>query len=567
MANYFVINNKFKPYSFDELIKPYQMYAEEYDKQEAALSKLESDAATVESALSKENDPIAYNTYNAYINEVRGAAEDIAKNGLSINTRNRARALVSNFNSEILPIQAAYNRRKELQDEQRKALLSNPTLYFQRNFNQVGNPEASIDRFVENPNYDYGNFFSGALLEKQVSDIASTLSKELTDYGKGKPLDSYTNTFLQQHGFTKEQVLEAINNPGSEKASPVLTAIVDSVIQGSGVPQWGDANALMSAYRSASRGLFSAVGQTSVSTYDNYGNRLAAQKRASETPTISGIAINPLKLFSQTERTEAKNNIDKYRNRFFTVDSDGKVHLTDKGKTEVGRSERIIANPTGGGTSGGTIRYSSDFQSFVNSITSAHSGTDDSRDKVSLAEQAIEEYLKQHESDKYDARRTTEFDYKYDPSEQQQLKSAILATGATLQEVDYDPSVRQFVPTDKPLSAEDLQDSKTIIESSRMTGSGTTAIVVTKDGKRHRIMFPRGINTVNEKNRDLAFQKAEAIRDYILQRYSDLDESQIGLLLEMNKDYQQALREGYLYQSQIGFTNKTKSQEFKPFAF
>ena len=37
MANYFVIDNTFRPYSFDELVKPYQMYGEAYKQQEALL--------------------------------------------------------------------------------------------------------------------------------------------------------------------------------------------------------------------------------------------------------------------------------------------------------------------------------------------------------------------------------------------------------------------------------------------------------------------------------------------------------------------------------------------------
>ena len=41
MANYFVIDNTFRPYSFDELIKPYQMYGEAY-KQDDSLREMQA---------------------------------------------------------------------------------------------------------------------------------------------------------------------------------------------------------------------------------------------------------------------------------------------------------------------------------------------------------------------------------------------------------------------------------------------------------------------------------------------------------------------------------------------
>ena len=156
-------------------------------------------------------------------------------------------------------------------------MLANDSMMFQRDLNAIG-PESSIDRFLEDPNYNYGKAVSGNAITARTSEMASHLAKELTDYGQGKPLDKYTNTFLQTHGFTREQVLNAIQNPQDPTAEPILNAIVRSAVDASGVPTWNDKTALKRAYDYAGMGLWSAIGQSSVSTFENYGNRLAAQE-------------------------------------------------------------------------------------------------------------------------------------------------------------------------------------------------------------------------------------------------------------------------------------------------
>ena len=63
MANYFVLDNTFTPYSFDELIKPYQMYGQAYKEQEALLDAAREKEFSSE-ALSPTEDVAAYNMYN-----------------------------------------------------------------------------------------------------------------------------------------------------------------------------------------------------------------------------------------------------------------------------------------------------------------------------------------------------------------------------------------------------------------------------------------------------------------------------------------------------------------------
>ena len=278
MASFAYTNQtNFRPFSYQEMLAPVMMANEAHQKLEEAYSELDSQANAIGSLANEANDPVTYQRYKAYESALRTQADALAKNGLTPGSRQSLLDLKGRYAKDITPIQNAITRRRELADEQRKALLQNPTLMFQRDMN-LTNYDSSLDRFLENPAYDYGERYSGALLTQQVSQVAGNLAKELYNYGSGKRIDAYTKTFMQQHGFTRDQVLDAISNPNREQSQPVLNAIVEQVIGSSGMNNWADKPTMDMAYNYARQGLWSAIGQTNVSTYEDYGAKLAAQE-------------------------------------------------------------------------------------------------------------------------------------------------------------------------------------------------------------------------------------------------------------------------------------------------
>lgn len=275
MPNFAYTNQtNFRPFSYQEMLAPVLMATQAHQAVEEAYSELDSQANAIGSLANEANDPVTYQRYKAYESALRTQADALAKNGLTPGTRQSLLDLKGRYAKDIIPIQNAIIRRRELADEQRKA---ESTMMFQRDMNSMSY-ESSLDRFLENPDYDYGKKYSGALLTQQVSQAAGNLAKELSNYGNGKRLDNYTKTFLQQHGFTRDQVLDAINNPDRAKSQPVLNAIVEQVIGSSGITSWADKLTRDKAYDYARQGLWSAIGQTNVSTYEDYGARLAAQE-------------------------------------------------------------------------------------------------------------------------------------------------------------------------------------------------------------------------------------------------------------------------------------------------
>lgn len=330
MPNFAYTNQtNFRPFSYQEMLAPVMMANEAHQKIEDAYSDLEVKANTIASLANEANDPVTYQRYKAYESALRTQADALAKNGLTPGSRQSLLDLKSRYAKDITPIQNAITRRRELADEQRKALLQNPTLMFQRDMNSMSY-ESSLDRFLENPDYDYGERYSGALLTQQVSQAAGNLAKELYNYGNGKKLDAYTKTFLQQHGFTRDQVLDAISNPNRAQSQPVLNSIVEQVIGSSDIANWADQPTMDKAYYHARQGLWSAIGQTNVSTYEDYGAKLAAQeamqKRLSDyqrqqaaLDKLKMYNINPSSLYGKEEvvaqNKKTKDLLEKFKSK------------------------------------------------------------------------------------------------------------------------------------------------------------------------------------------------------------------------------------------------------------
>lgn len=283
MANFnYTAGVKFQPFSFEEMLRPLAMYTQEYNALEQAYGDLNTKANEIAALANETDDPITYQRYKNFENAVRDKANIMAKQGLDTTSRRQLLDMRSRFATDIIPIQNAIQRRNMLAEEQRKALLQNPTLMFQRDFN-TRSYDTSLDRFLENANYDYGDQYSGALLTQEVSRMAANLARELRGTSKGK-LDDYTNTFLKKYGLSSGEVLYAIQNPNDPRGSRALRAIYDAAVEK--VPE-----SLRNLYgrdieRYASQGFWSAIGKDELGTYENYENKLRDKNKPPQDSNI-----------------------------------------------------------------------------------------------------------------------------------------------------------------------------------------------------------------------------------------------------------------------------------------
>ena len=265
MANYsLILDTKFKPFTYDELIKTPLMETQAHQAIEEAYGELAQKASVWEEMANEQLDPYAYSLYKTYADDLNNKADQLLRQGLDISSRKEMLDMKSRYSKEIIPIENAYKRREELSAEQRKAMAANPTMLYERYANQM-----SLDDFIRNPSLDYGASYSGALLTQQVSTKAAALAKELHEPGERgqkarvalEQLLPYQYRYLEKHGFDSQEVLKAIMQ--DPDASPILLNLVDNALASSGISYWANKDTIRRARDYANEGLWQAVGTSS----------------------------------------------------------------------------------------------------------------------------------------------------------------------------------------------------------------------------------------------------------------------------------------------------------------
>lgn len=278
MANYsLVANSQFKARSFDDLIRPYLMYTQEYRAQEDALADLATKADVWQGLANEQTDPIAYAQYTNYANSLKDQAQILADRGLNPSSRQTLLNLKRRYASEIAPIEQAYAARKAQIEEQRKALLQNPTILFSRRADTT-----SLDDYIKNPTLGYESY-SGALLTQQMSEMAKTLADELMRPGDNQTKRELIQVLPYQYverikrGLTRQEINEFINDPA---VNPILQGMANQVLASSGIESWNAPDALKAAKHFINQGAWAAEGtETTEKWTDSYGQQSALQRQ------------------------------------------------------------------------------------------------------------------------------------------------------------------------------------------------------------------------------------------------------------------------------------------------
>lgn len=526
MPNFAYANQtNFRPFSYQEMLAPVLMSTQAHQALEDAYSELDTQANAVGALANETNDPIAYARYKTYEDSLRKQADSLAKNGLTPGARKSLLDIKGQYAKDIVPIQNAITRRRELADEQRKALLQNPTLMFQRDLNSI-NYDSSLDRFLENPNYDYGQQYSGALLTQQVATAASNLAKELTSYGNGKRLDAFTKTFIQRHGYTKEQVLDAINNPNRAESQPVLNAIVEQATAASKVPEWANSSTLKSAYNYARMGLWSAIGQTQVAQYEDYGARLAAQEamqkrlmkaqKEQQKELTGDYPNNPTPVFGKKEKEEMLKKIEKYNHFFYT--KNGRTYMTQAGLREYykgSNNKKVMMSP--GGTSYWVSgKNPTEFRKLIDSLGGSIYFKNGKMQPGNLGNLWLS--TKRQFSDG-NAVMMTEYKDPIKKEDAEDFKRQVLEAARqekTLYGVAINPMTGKLVPTGDDLSLRDFgTDNYSITSKDNSTAGRTIMILNKKTSEVKRYKAPAGIHYTAEIGSSNALDNMKSIEDVL----------------------------------------------------
>lgn len=270
-ANYIVINSKFKPFSYAEMLQPVQMATLAHQEVENEYADLATKANVWDEMANEQTDPYAYKMYKTYSNDLEEQAGQLAREGLTPASRQNMLRMKQRYSSDIVPIEQAYKRRQELIDEQRKLLTQDNTLMFDRNASML-----SLDDLIKNPQLTYQSY-SGATLAKQVGTAAQNLAKEMRENPrKWRSIlgNQYFETIMQ-HGYRPEEIIQVLQN--DPNASSILKGIVEDAIGSSNIASWRDQATLNRAYEYARQGLWNAVGETQYQIQSNKAYDYAMQ--------------------------------------------------------------------------------------------------------------------------------------------------------------------------------------------------------------------------------------------------------------------------------------------------
>ena len=357
MPNYSLqINSRFRPFSFQEMVAPWQLYGQAYKELADSYTSLGVQAGDVASMLNKELDKEAYNQYENYMQGIRDNANILASEGLNPTLRNNVYNLTNRYAQEIRPIQKAAERRQLLAEEQRKL---GPGYAFEYDASTTG-----LDKFMNNPVFTPKQINLADVRQRSAAEFG-TLAKQLRSFKENPNMyrKGFDSTVLAEYGYSPEdaaRVAESIRRGEVSPEDAAASAIYNSIYGSTGVDSWSNnLNVGQQAVRNAiAEGVVGAIGQMTPQIVtdkvglerekarielQSYKDKLAAQYEFNQAqmnaqmleawdPNIEyltqAIGINP----ASVSHTIDSNKIKQYKDKGW-VDDYG--NITSKGIVEL----------------------------------------------------------------------------------------------------------------------------------------------------------------------------------------------------------------------------------------
>lgn len=591
------VNSTFNPYSLQELLPIYQANAQAQYQAEEAFSQLQMKADQWEKLANNTQDADVYSKYKSYSNQLKEAANDVLNNGINATSRRNLMNMRAQYASNIIPIEEAYNKRQQQAQVLWQARLQDPTLIAQ------DPSELGLSYYMKNPSYTPQSY-SGKLLTAQSAQAAQNLAKTLSSYGKGEPIDSYTNTFIQKHGLTRNDIQKYLNGE-TTATNKVLGAIYQQVYDSSQIGNWANENQRRQAANFIKQGMWSAIGQDTVQAMENFEARenyklqqqLALAQAQQQQNQLA--AINEVPIYTPEEQNEADKMKEKYKQYFYT--KNGRTYLSQKGREAYESKTRIKATDLARYQHEGKGKYGYGQFTIRDNISGKPTVVSIQKDKEGyyynnlnsefsdlLNSLGAQKYLGKGNNwqsgnignlwSKYintgvrgDAKQFMEYDYALSPTQQTAYKNQIAAANIGRDRIyaaKFDKKSGTW-KKDKDIDLADFlnEDNKWTVTNARFGAQGRTYIAKNKDGKVIRFVMPIGINPNVEKNIDKRAEDAMNISKTLQsgklngKPLTDVQKAQL------RQAYNNAIQQAYLFQSQLGVLNNTSTQDFAAQAY
>ena len=575
------VNSTFNPYSLQELLPIYQANAQAQYQAEEAFSQLQMKADQWEKLANNAQDADVYSKYKSYSNQLKETADDILNNGINAASRRNLMNMRAQYASNIIPIEEAYNKRQQQAQILWQARLQDPTLIAQ------DPSELGLSYYMKNPTYTPQSY-SGKLLAAQSAQAAQNLAKTLSSYGKGEPIDSYTNTFIQKHGLTRNDIQKYLNGE-TTATNKVLGAIYQQVYDSSQIGNWANENQRKQAANFIKQGMWSAIGQDTVQAMENFEarenykfNQQLALMQAQQQQQAQLSAINEVPIYTPEEQNEADEMKEKYKKYFYTKNgrtylrqigreayNEGEVHYTNNSENikrgsvmgSDGRMHNLKKDKQG--------RYyyteKSDFKDFLNSLGAQKYLGKGNNWQPGNVGNLWNKYI--NTGVKGDAKQFMEYNYALN-NEQQNTYTKMLGEIGGLYEAKFDKKSGKWVEGDK-IDLEDFRnaDNKWNVTSARYGSSGRTYLATNKEGKQLRLISRNYINPNVEENIDRLMIRNNKISNALRSGYMDGKKMTEADRAYYEQELRNNVQQAQWFQSQVGIQNTTSAQTYNPQSF
>jgi len=265
MANYsLVANSTFQPFSYQELIVPIDRQNAYHEKLMDEYDKLSSQADVLEAmgANDRDKDSKVYQQYKNYSDRLRTEADNLYRNGLNTESRMRLSELRRMYNTDIVPIQNAWQKREKEAELQMKAQLDASSkgidLYFSRNA-----ADTPLQSYIDNPNQTFRTINGQALMNEVAAQFKAMANQVQVDKN-GNPwigkqqLSPIEYSIITQKGMDYNQYMDFINNPNDPRFANIRS-IVNGTLAAHGAQDF-DSTTQQRLFGLASQGVAAGVG-------------------------------------------------------------------------------------------------------------------------------------------------------------------------------------------------------------------------------------------------------------------------------------------------------------------
>lgn len=274
-----VVNSRFNPFTYDELVKPVQNMAQAHTAMEEQYNVLADNADQIAASLDPHRDPDASKRYAEYMQGLNDAASALMKGGVNSNAYQNVSNLRRSYMKDIAPIKPAIEARNEDIKNYVDAHMKNPNL-----LSEYDPRISSVDSYMYGAvpnglNVDGNDIINGAAKMAQAESTRRVLHSE-----SGKAFSDTYWRIYDAYGYNSKEMQDFLDEA---KDVPQFKEIIDTVMETTGANGLTGQN-LERARKMAMQGLMSGVVFKQDYDYKQIIDKKPTDNNGGGVPTVTG---------------------------------------------------------------------------------------------------------------------------------------------------------------------------------------------------------------------------------------------------------------------------------------